>query len=239
MVGCTGSADSGSQMCSSRFTAGLGTSVHSMPSAAQRTFNECSAEKPDVPKKSTPVRSSTNCVMRPEWLAAYEKNSSALAASSSPCAVTIAVDDGSQRVAKCAVGFDEVFGMVISEIDIVTPSVEIGIRTVGSRQYVMGPASQSRNDASKRLVVQPEATLPAVGDIDQPLRPILICPRSGRPALVAGHAPGQASQPCCRSHAGPGSGASLRVTVAWISPYGLSSAWNTSPGFSNPNGDRS
>ena len=44
-----------------------------MPSAAQRTFNECSAEKPDVPKKSTPVRSSTNCVMRPEWLAAYDE----------------------------------------------------------------------------------------------------------------------------------------------------------------------
>jgi hypothetical protein len=35
-------------------------------------------------------------------------------------------------------------------------------------------------------------------------------------------------------HAGPASGASSRITVAWINPYGRSSAWKTSLWFSTP-----
>ena len=54
-----GRAESGSQIRSRRVTAALGASAHSIFSAAQRTFRVCRAEKPAVPKKSTPVRSST------------------------------------------------------------------------------------------------------------------------------------------------------------------------------------
>ena len=58
IVAAIGRAESGSQIRISRLTALLGTSTHSTPAPAQRTFSVCSAEKPAVPKKSTPVRSS-------------------------------------------------------------------------------------------------------------------------------------------------------------------------------------
>ena len=57
MVAAIGRAESGSQIFISRLTALLGTSTHSTPAPAQRTFSVCNAEKPAVPKKSTPVRS--------------------------------------------------------------------------------------------------------------------------------------------------------------------------------------
>ena len=58
-----GNAESGSQMRSRRVTAALGTNAQSTFSPAQRTLTVCSAEKPAVPKNSTPDRSSTSrCV---------------------------------------------------------------------------------------------------------------------------------------------------------------------------------
>ena len=60
MVGQIGNAESGSQMRSRRVTAALGTNAQSTFSAAHRTLTVCSAEKPAVPKNSTPDRSSTS-----------------------------------------------------------------------------------------------------------------------------------------------------------------------------------
>src|SRR5882757_5312784 len=68
----------------------------------------------------------------------------------------------------------------------------------------MGPASQSRwDDALDRLFVQPAQTLRRSRYLDLLTKTNLMI---------------QPSQPRCRSHAGPGAGASSRVTVAWIRP---------------------
>ena len=149
IVAAIGRVESGSQIRSSRLTAALGTSTHSTPAPAHRTFSVCSAEKPAVPKNSTPgqiQRQALECDRR--RVTRSRRTPGRWTRPVRRVAVITATDGCSHRVVN-------VRGVAVAAVDgtgrgyssrhlCVTPSVE-EISYCGSRQKfkALGPQSPS------------------------------------------------------------------------------------------------
>jgi len=95
-VQALGSEPCGSQIRSTWVTAAPGTIAQPIPTRAHDTDTLCSTEKPSVPKKSRPLRSSTRPRQRVTCAIARSVRLPAFEASISPWALTTATDDVGQ-----------------------------------------------------------------------------------------------------------------------------------------------
>jgi len=103
-VSTAGSKPSGSQIRSSRDTAGPGTNAQPIPVSAQFTEILCSAEKPATPKNSRLVRSRSSPRQRTRRAIEYSVRVRAFVWSMAPRALTTATDDFIQLVSHRANG---------------------------------------------------------------------------------------------------------------------------------------